>query len=461
MSEAQVFRTQIAFARFWEGAQAISTVKGIWLNSTSNIIAFTAIDKSKSREVVVFRHLLVRLMSLLFCASLQQITTLGDDNFEILGDQGIHEDWKEHLSLNLDKAEVVLHWVQRLVVLNHANGVLPVPAPVLSRVFQELGSGIQEWQSAVKIASVPFPFPYAQVLSMFLLIHWILAPMIAALLVVNPLASFVVTFAAVFAVWSINYIAAELEMPFGNDANDLAIPCYQQEFNEGLRTLMEEKTQEPPLFDFDPLRDSRLDTTQPQLQAEKVTQTEKRLTCRASLRLAHRSRSAEKGSMPAACTQYEPSCENLKIWEEREETPGKEEFTEAAAIKEDASTNADYFLPPLSGDDRGATSSRLRPQRHAAAACAEDPSPATMLMPSPSPLPDIGDSEEDSCVVCLVPLSRSKGVLAAAESTQQSQNGATHASGGVAVSALDQRCLPPLHLGDAQVLERKIGGHLD
>jgi predicted membrane chloride channel (bestrophin family) len=41
--------------------------------------------------------------------------------------------------------------------------------------------------------------------------------------------------------WSINYIAAEIEMPFGEDANDLPIAQLQEGFNTSLRMLIDEQ----------------------------------------------------------------------------------------------------------------------------------------------------------------------------------------------------------------------------
>eukprot|EP00929_Paragymnodinium_shiwhaense_P047340 TRINITY_DN24012_c0_g1_i1.p1 TRINITY_DN24012_c0_g1~~TRINITY_DN24012_c0_g1_i1.p1 ORF type:complete len:545 (-),score=55.63 TRINITY_DN24012_c0_g1_i1:8-1642(-) len=245
-----VFRTQIAFSRFWEGATVIASLKGVWINSTSNIIAFTTDEPDLQQEAHAFHHLLVRLMSLLFCAALQQVTTMHDHNFEQLGDLGLTDGCLEFLATTPDKAEVILHWVQRLIVTQHYSRVLPIPAPILSRVFQELGNGMEKLHGARKIADLPFPFPYAQALSMFLLLHWVLAPIVAAFLVGQPAACFLVTAMSVFAFWSVNYIAVELEMPFGEDANDLPMTDYAVDFNHSLLALMAKQTQELPDFNF-------------------------------------------------------------------------------------------------------------------------------------------------------------------------------------------------------------------
>jgi len=58
---------------------------------------------------------------------------------------------------------------------------------------------------------------------------------------------------AVFGFWSINFIAAEIEMPFGDDNNDLPIAELQQEMNRDLKVLLCEESQHPPSFTFDPV----------------------------------------------------------------------------------------------------------------------------------------------------------------------------------------------------------------
>ena len=52
----------------------------------------------------------------------------------------------------------------------------------------------------------------------------------------------------VFSLFSINNIAQEIELPFGDDANDLPLHELQTHLNELLNTLMMKQTQQPPRF---------------------------------------------------------------------------------------------------------------------------------------------------------------------------------------------------------------------
>merc|ERR1712151_1280267 len=61
----------------------------------------------------------------------------------------------------------------------------------------------------------------------------------------------ILTFISVFCYWCINYIAAEIEMPFGDDANDLPVGRLQEGFNVALKMLMDTGCRDPPKLEMD------------------------------------------------------------------------------------------------------------------------------------------------------------------------------------------------------------------
>merc|ERR1719486_130150 len=148
---------------------------------------------------------------------------------------------------------VITQWMQSSIVSHMNSGVLPVPPPILSRVFQELSNGIVFLSSAQKLMEIPFPFPYAQMVTTMLMISSIGTPMVAGTYVKSPFWASTLTFILVFAFWSINYIAAEIEMPFGEDKNDLNITDLQERMNAELCLLLEARVQHAP--DFHPSSD--------------------------------------------------------------------------------------------------------------------------------------------------------------------------------------------------------------
>ena len=96
------------------------------------------------------------------------------------------------------------------------NGVLNIPAPMLSRAFQEFANGMVAYNNARKVAEVPFLFPYAQVCDTILMVHWILVPLVTSVWVTNPAWAAVFTLIQVFVLWALNLTAIEIENPFGD-----------------------------------------------------------------------------------------------------------------------------------------------------------------------------------------------------------------------------------------------------
>lgn len=243
-----VFRSQQAYSRFWEGATIVQQVRGEWFNAVSSCVAFCTNEPARAEDVRSFQHLLVRLASLLYCASLQQIAVLEDEAFEVMNLDGISEESLHYLSNAPEKTLVILQWMQRLVVANCANGVISAPPPVVSRIYQELSRGIVNIVNAQKITDIVFPFPYAQMVSVMLIISTLATPIVMATIMEELGWCCFLTFISVFSYWCINYIAAEIEMPFGEDANDLPIARLQISMNNILKMLLDEECQKAPNF---------------------------------------------------------------------------------------------------------------------------------------------------------------------------------------------------------------------
>jgi len=220
------------------------------VNATSSLIAFCSSDKAQRGEVERFQHLIVRLMSMLYCAGLQQVALVPDDKLEIIDNDGMDTRSLSFLADTSDRTEVVLQWVQRLIVENMTSGVIQIPAPILSRVFQELSRGVVNIHNVRKIAEIPFPFPYTQMIIVMLTIQSVVTPILTSMSSETAWWAGLITFVTVLSYWCMNYIASEIEQPFGEDYNDLPIPDMLRDMNRSLRTLMLREAQMPPEFDY-------------------------------------------------------------------------------------------------------------------------------------------------------------------------------------------------------------------
>eukprot|EP00408_Alexandrium_pacificum_P010736 CAMPEP_0171222200 /NCGR_PEP_ID=MMETSP0790-20130122/35142_1 /TAXON_ID=2925 /ORGANISM="Alexandrium catenella, Strain OF101" /LENGTH=560 /DNA_ID=CAMNT_0011688141 /DNA_START=85 /DNA_END=1767 /DNA_ORIENTATION=- len=247
-----VFRTNQAYSRYWEGATLLQQVRGEWFNAISSLFAFCSKDRKDRLKVERFQHLLVRLMSMLYCTALQKIALIPPEKFETISTLGIDPNSLAVLANADEQCEVLVHWIQRHVIEGYNSGVVGVPAPILSRVFQELSRGLVNAQNVRKIAEVPFPFPYTQMCVIMLLASSVLTPLLASITSSTSWEAGFLAFMPTLTFWCLNYMAAEIEQPFGEDANDLPIPEMVRTMNNSLRRLVNPETQVTPGFDFDP-----------------------------------------------------------------------------------------------------------------------------------------------------------------------------------------------------------------
>jgi len=111
----------------------------------------------------------------------------------------------------------------RLVTQRMNEGGVAIPPPILSRVYQELSTGLLGFTHAKKVGDIPFPFPYTQIVSYLQVCFLASCPFVVMALISETIPAFFFTFFAAFCYSSLNEVAAELEDPFGTDANDLPL----------------------------------------------------------------------------------------------------------------------------------------------------------------------------------------------------------------------------------------------
>jgi len=249
-----VFRTSEAYGRFWGGCTATHLLRAHWFSACAETLAFCRHSREAQERVWVFQHTLVRLFSLLHAVALAEIEDCESDDpnevmalgYPVLDIQGLSKRSLLRLRQSGTKVELVYQWVQQLIVENIHTGVLDIPAPILARSFDELTSGMMQFQEAMKISTIPFPFPYAQTAQWLLILHWVAVPFMASQWVSSVGWAFVFAFLQVFVLWALNLIAVEIENPFGMDANDIDAKSMQIEMNEFLLQMLYEAQQEAP-----------------------------------------------------------------------------------------------------------------------------------------------------------------------------------------------------------------------
>lgn len=243
-------RSRTSYDRWWEGGTLLQKTRGEWFNAYSSLVAFASTKPEMRNKVTTYLHFLARMMSLLMCCGLQQVSPNRDRPFEVIDLDGIDPACIDFLNVAPDKCELLLQWIQRSVTLEAESGVLPIAPPILSRAYQELSRGIVNLQNARKIADFPYPYPLAQLSMILQMVHYVMTPVVSALALRTPWAV-ALSFTSIFVLWSIHFNALDLEFPFGSRVNDLPMVEMQRDWNMSLCTLLKERASKPPKFLFD------------------------------------------------------------------------------------------------------------------------------------------------------------------------------------------------------------------
>jgi len=247
------FRTAKAYDRFWNGANYIKKMQAEYFVTASNLVAFSRHSTASSKQN--YLHTLIRLLSMLHAVSLHQLEVGGDGvnisktrapNHALIDVFGIDVTSIQALKDEECRVELVVQWIQSLTVDGIKTGVCTIPPPILSRIFQNMSNGLTAYYSAYRVTEVPFPFPYVQATEVLLLVHFVVTPIVIQSFSSGPLWAGICSFLAIFVLWSLNFIAAELENPFNQTVNVLDMNLLQGEFNKRLILLLKSHTNTVP-----------------------------------------------------------------------------------------------------------------------------------------------------------------------------------------------------------------------
>lgn len=248
-----VFRTSQAYSRFWEGATLLNTVTSTWFDACAQIVVFIdSSDLAPAEKAQAYKDSAVRLFSLLHCCALQQVSTKEDDDFEVIDVPGFDENLMDCLKMLTDRkqhTETVFKWVNRLILDAINDGVIgrAASAPIVSRCFHELNSGLTALNTMTAITDTPFPARYTEVINALLCMHAMITPFIVGGLDIPVVWAGIFSFVSVGSLWAINFIAATIEQPFGDDENNFDLTQLQIELNNSLFVLLDKDLEAMPI----------------------------------------------------------------------------------------------------------------------------------------------------------------------------------------------------------------------
>jgi len=127
-----------------------------------------------------------------------------------------------------DRVHLSMTWIVKTLTMVQSE--LSTPAPIQSRMYQELSNGYIHFTNAKKISDVPFPFNYAQLLAIVLIIFSLLLPIYVANFTQSYIAGPILTFIVFHSITCVNELAEILENPFGQDMDDISLEDFHMRF---------------------------------------------------------------------------------------------------------------------------------------------------------------------------------------------------------------------------------------
>jgi hypothetical protein len=139
----------------------------------------------------------------------------------------------------LAKVSLVSMWLLELISREYQAGSTgAVAPPIISRLYQFVSEGLAGYNQARKIAYIPFPFPHAQITTVFMLVvDFFVCPLLMTTYVYQYSIGLLLNFISVLCFTGLHEVAREIENPFQNVPNDVPLNNYQAQFNEGLMIM--------------------------------------------------------------------------------------------------------------------------------------------------------------------------------------------------------------------------------
>lgn len=132
-----------------------------------------------------------------------------------------------------DRVNMVMGWINEDI--NELVPIVGIPPPIMSRCYQELSNGMLGCTQATKMADIPFPFPFLQLMELLLICYTCLVPIYAANFTGGVFSSPFLATIVTMAFWSLSEISRELETPFAFGPNQLPVVEFHERFVDSIK----------------------------------------------------------------------------------------------------------------------------------------------------------------------------------------------------------------------------------
>eukprot|EP00164_Ancoracysta_twista_P002176 GFYU01002873.1.p1 GENE.GFYU01002873.1~~GFYU01002873.1.p1 ORF type:complete len:398 (-),score=79.24 GFYU01002873.1:154-1347(-) len=218
-----IFRSNLSYQRYWEGRSTVGgMVKACREGARTTAVYLLGDEDSDKAERSELRRLFNTMFLLIqqeiYGASISQPKDLRSIPF-------LTKEERHSLSSVTNRPQLCAQWMSQRAYNNYRKGRLEKIG--LKMIEAQISTLVGGWMACMKIVKTPMPFPYVQMLNLFLLIYVFSLPFTFA----HIFGWFTPIFAGViaFALYGIYQVGVEIENPFGLDDNDLPLDKFAEE----------------------------------------------------------------------------------------------------------------------------------------------------------------------------------------------------------------------------------------
>lgn len=262
-----VMRTNMALDRWMAAMTQIETMVSSWAYAYNTISSFFCQKKTTPEEaerIQFFRVRLAHWFSLMSCMAFSTLRSPGGELIRSIDEvpwvpkypkgaktnpvgKGrrplllLHAPTEEEVKVLekvSDKVNTVCLWIIQDTMLELRAKVLDAPPPIVVRPLAAISSGMLGFHQAHKIAVVPFPFPFAQIVSILLVVLYISLPFYLDVFTKNILFTPLMSFVLPMCYSGLNQVSIELESPFLQCANDIEVESINESFIQELEDTL-------------------------------------------------------------------------------------------------------------------------------------------------------------------------------------------------------------------------------
>lgn len=113
-------------------------------------------------------------------------------------------------------------------------GGINMPSPVITQIWGTLERSIDAFERCRALSETPFPFPWAQLIIVVLVVWQAVIPFTVIVSFNNQPFGVVMGVAVTWTLWALNEVARDIEDPFTYEPNDIPLARLQYQFNERL-----------------------------------------------------------------------------------------------------------------------------------------------------------------------------------------------------------------------------------